>query len=360
VYMYHCAPGGHAIPMHVIFGQYGMMVVKPKKKYKLETILNKPPDVEIYLNQHEFYTNGKDAIEGKPLYTVFNGKIFRYVEEPIKAKPGDYVRIYFLNIGPNLLSTFHLVGIIWDYAYWQGHPDNIFIGGQSVTAGPTDSWVVEFRVPPDEGAYLMLSHAVGSTDRGAIGLLVCDDSAATPVTVLGDGPVRTPEELASLKSKVTRIISPFEPGSRDVDPVEIYGPETEEVLVKIIGNSYYPKSIQIAKGTKVRWVNEDVFTYMEGEFAGIHNVVSYEGGPQAFSSNLLGHGESFEFIFEDEGEYKYMCTPHPYMKGTVKVTGASGRSSYGTSVLGMGFLSAILVFVVLMLGVMIYDRKKRR
>ena len=118
VYMYHCAPGGHAIPMHIIFGQYGMMVVKPKKKYELERILNKEPDIELYLVQHEFYASGKDAVEGqgKPMYTAFNGKLFRYIEEPIKGRPGDYVRINFLNVGPNLLSTFHIVGIVWDFA----------------------------------------------------------------------------------------------------------------------------------------------------------------------------------------------------------------------------------------------------
>ena len=97
------------------------------------------------------------------MYTAFNGKLFRYVEEPIVGNPGDYVRLNFLNAGPNLLSTFHIVGVIWDFAYWQGNPDNKFIGGQTVTAKPSDSWVVEFRIPPDEGSYLMLSHAVGST-----------------------------------------------------------------------------------------------------------------------------------------------------------------------------------------------------
>lgn len=49
VYMYHCAPGGHAIPMHIIFGQYGMMVVRPKQKFELEKILGKEPDIEIFL-----------------------------------------------------------------------------------------------------------------------------------------------------------------------------------------------------------------------------------------------------------------------------------------------------------------------
>jgi len=360
VYMYHCAPGGHAIPMHVIYGQYGMIVVKPKKKYKLETILNKPPDVEIFLNQHEFYSSGKDAIEGKPLYTAFNGKLFRYVENPIKAKPGDYVRIYYLNVGPNQSATFHIVGIIWDFAYWQGNPDMVYTGGQSVLAGPTDSWVIEFRVPPDEGSYLMLNHAVGPTDRGAIGLLVCDDSAQTPVTVIGDGPKYSQEEISMLKTKVTRVISPFEPGSIDVDPVAYYGPETGEVTVKIIGNSFYPKSIVIAEGTKVKWVNEDVFSYMEGEFAGIHTVTSYEGGPEPFSSNLLAHTESFTSTFNKEGDYKYMCTPHPYMKGTVSVKDMGGRSTAGPSKIGLGFLITLLFLVTFQLAVTVYNGKRKK
>jgi len=347
VYMYHCAPGGHAIPMHVIFGQYGMMVVKPKKQYKLEQILNKPPDVEIYLNQHEFYASGKDAVESNPMYVTFNGKIFRYVEEPIKAKPGDYVRIYFLNTGPNLLSTFHIVGIIWDYVYWQGNPDVVFPGGQTVTAGPSDSWVIEFRMPPDEGAFTMLTHAVGSTDRGAIGLLVCDDSASTPTVVMGDGPVYTPEEMKEIKEKSTRIISPFEPGSPDVDAPVIYDNSIKEVTIKIIGNSYYPKVVQVAPGTKVKWVNEDVFSYMEGEFAGIHNVITYES-PEPFSSELLAHTETFEVVLEEEGDYKYMCTPHPYMLGVVKVMESDGSSStLNLFLIILSIVSFIILIIVL-------------
>lgn len=318
VYMYHCAPGGHAIPMHVLFGQYGMMVVKPKKKYAMEKVMGKKPDVEIYLLQHEWYSSGKDAVAGTPMYVSFNGKVFRYVEEPIKAKPGDFVRIYFLNVGPNLLSTFHIVGIIWDYAYWQGHPDNVFKGGQTVTAGPSDSWIVDFRMPPDEGAYLMLSHAVGSTDRGAIGLLVGTRDAKTPLTVLSDGPAFTAQELDDLRAKSRRTISPFEPGTPDVDPPVVYGPETKEVTVRIIGNSFWPKRLQIAPGTTVRWINEDVFAYMEGEFAGIHNAVAIEG-PAIFASPLLGHAESWDYTFKAAGTYKYLCTPHPYMRGEIVV-----------------------------------------
>jgi nitrite reductase (NO-forming) len=346
VYMYHCAPGGHGIPMHILFGQYGMIVVKPKTKYKLEQLLNKKPDVELYLLQHEIYSSGKDAIDGKALYTMWNGKLFRYVEEPIKAKPGDYVRIYFLNAGPNHVSTFHIVGILWDYVYWQGNPDLPMAGGQTVTAGPADSWVIEFRVPPDEGTYTMLDHAVGDADRGAIGLLICTKDAKTPVTILSDGPKYDDKEMAEIKSKIIRTVSPFEPGSPDVDPIQVYGPETKEVTVKIIGNSYSPKTIQITEGTVVTWQNEDIFTYMEGEFAGIHTASSYEA-PVPFSSPLLGHAETFKFTFEKDGEYKYMCTPHPYMKGKIIVVNGPGSST--KSVIILSIVSLILLLVVLFL-----------
>lgn len=321
VYMYHCAPGGHAIPMHIIFGQYGMMVVRPKKKFELERILNREPDIEVFLLQHEYYASGKDAVDGqgKPMYTAFNGKLFRYVEDPIVGRPGDYVRINFLNAGPNLVSTFHLVGIIWDFAYWQGNPDNKFIGGQTVTAGPSDSWVVEFRIPPDEGSYLMLSHAVGSTDRGAIGLLICDRDAPPGGTVLSDGPLYTEEEMEVYREQALRTITPFGIGNAEPDLPVVYGPETKEVIVRIIGNSYHPKVIQVSPGTTVTWVNEDVFTYMEGEFSGIHNVI-VKTGPERFASHMLAHAESWSHTLTTEGEYTYICTPHPYMEGRVIVT----------------------------------------
>lgn len=319
VYLYHCAPGGHAIPMHVLFGQYGMMVVKPKSEtYEMEKVMEKAPDIEIYLVQHEFYGSGKDAVEGKALYTTFNGKLFRYVEDPIKVRPGDFVRIYFLNVGPNLLSTFHIVGIVWDYVYWQGQPGAAMPGGQTVTAGPSDSFVIDFRIPPDEGAYTMLTHAVGSATRGAIGLLVADDEHETPAEVTPQGILHSTEEMAKIASQATRTISPFKPTNVD-QPVR-YPPGTKEVTVSIIGNSYYPKVIEIEPGTTVRWVNEDVFTYLAGEFAGIHNAQSVGGDDDDyFVTALLAHGESATHTFNHEAEYNYICAPHPYMEGRIIV-----------------------------------------
>jgi nitrite reductase (NO-forming) len=356
VYMYHCAPGGHAIPMHVLFGQYGMMVVRPKTPYRLEAELGKKPDVELFLVQHEWYDSGKGAIEGQPRYITFNGKMFRYIEEPIKAKPGDYVRVNFINIGPNLLSTFHLVGIVWDYVYWQGNPAAMLPGGQTVTAGPSDSFVIEFRIPPDEGAYTMLSHAVGSTSRGAIGLIVADRNYESAGMVMSDGPMHSAAEMAEIAKKAVRTISPFKPGSMDLAEPAIYGPEVDTVTVKIIGNSFYPKVVQIAPGTKVRWVNEEAFAYLAGEYSGIHNAVSI-GAEEGFSTPLLAHGESYEHLFTHEAEYTYICTPHPYMEGRIIVKqpkvdmeviakAARGLSWWVVPMVAGAFLLASASFVV--------------
>ncbi|MEO0217862.1 MAG: multicopper oxidase domain-containing protein [candidate division WOR-3 bacterium] len=346
VYLYHCAPGGHAIMLHTIFGQYGMIVVKPKKKYKLEQILNKKPDVEIYLIQHEVYASGKDGIDGQPIYVLFNGEIFRYVKEPIMARPGDYVRIYFLNVGPNLISTFHIVGIIWDFAYWQGHPDNVFVGGQSVLAGPTDSWVVEFRVPPEEGDYAIVSHAFGTTDRGAVGILRVKKDARVEPIIKAEGPTYTSDEMANIKKEVIRVVAPFEPGTEDVDVPAVFNEKTKEVVVRIKGNSFYPKVIDIVEGTKVKWINEDVFTYAQGEFAGIHNVQVVKG-PEQFTSPLLLHAQSYEHVFTKPGEYDYICTPHPYMKAIVRVRpkpiNLSGPIAMFLSIVAL----AVAVFVIM-------------
>lgn len=362
VYMYHCAPGGHAIPMHVMFGQYGMIVVEPREThYQLEHELGRGPDVEMYILQHEIFASGRDAVEGRPAYTAFNGKVFRYVEEPIVARPGDYIRINYLNVGPSQVSTFHIVGILWDYVYWQGHPEARMAGGQTVLSGPSDSWVIEFRAPPDEGTYLMLDHAVNNTSRGTIGLLqvTADPNSARTAQVLAEGIQYSDDELADLINGATRTISPFQPGSAGtgaahaVDEPVVFGPEVEEVTVRIIGNSFSPKVIEIEPGTRVRWVNEEVFTYMGGEFSGIHNAVGI-AGPESFSTRLLGHGESDSFVFTEPGQYEYMCAPHPYMRGRIIVrepsAPAMGASSGGGNARVPGWLPVAAV-IALLLGV---------
>ncbi len=315
VYMYHCAPGGHGIFTHSIFGMYGMVVVEPKgEKYKLEKMLGKAPDIRLYVLQSEVYASGQDASEAKPLYVMFNGYNYRYVREPVLARPGDYVRMYYLNVGPNLVATPHFVGMVWDFAYAQGHPLNVLYGGQSSVAGPTDSWVMEFRVP-EEGPYLFVSHALGiQAARGATGLLRGAKDAVRTAVVNPQGP-KTP---LPAPSATKRIVSTYSPGSSDVDPVRVYQ-KGEEPIIKLVINSFNPKIARVTVGTKVTWINEDVFTFPGAdELSGRHPVKVSEG-PETFSSPVLSHADKFSFTFTKSGTYKYYCPLHPYMTGVIEV-----------------------------------------
>lgn len=121
--------------------------------------------------------------------------------------------------------------------------------------------------------------------------------------------------------------------------------------MSIIGNSYDPKVIEIEPGTTVTWTNEDVFTYLAGEFEGIHNAAGGNGDDVVFVTDLLAHGEKGSFLFEKAGEYEYMCAPHPYMKGKVIVKEATiDLAAHGAS----GGISAALL-VPLALGAFIFS-----
>lgn len=316
VYMYHCAPGGQGIFAHTIFGMYGMVVVEPKtEKYRLEQTLGKAPDIKLYLLQHEVYANGKDAAEGKPLYVMFNGYNYRYVREPVLARPGDYVRMYYLNVGPNLVGSPHIVGIVWDFMYYQGHPLNVMYGGQSSVAGPTDSWVMEFRVP-EEGPYLFVSHALGTqAARGAVGQLRAARDASRAALVSAQGPVKPLPAPAETK----RTVSTFSPGTWDVDPVQVF-PKGAEPIIRLMVNSFYPKVARVSVGTRVTWINEDVFTFpLHDELTGRHPV-KIADGPETFTSPVLGHADKFAYTFTKAGTYNYYCPLHPYMRGVIEVT----------------------------------------
>ena len=316
VFMYHCAPGGQGIPIHTLGGMYGMAVVEPTtQRYRLEEALGREPDVKVYLTQHELYASGKDMAEGKPLYTMFNGYNYRYVENPIQVRPGDYVRLYYLNVGPSIPATLHAVGLIWDFMYYQGNPNNVFVGGQSVFAGPTDSWVIEFRIP-EEGPYPLVSHAFGTqTMRGALGLFLASEDAEVEPVVGGAGPI------LPLPEDPLRVVNPFAPGSEHLDPIWTQRPG-EDVLVKMIGNSFWPKTVRVAPGTPITWINEDVFDYLGGDLvgeeSGQHNVVVSEG-PEIFAGPMLAHAQTWSQVFVEPGEYEYFCALHPYMRGRVIV-----------------------------------------
>lgn len=312
VYMYHCAPGGHGILAHTMGGMFGMVVVEPKRtKYRLEEELGRPPDLRVYVVQHEVYASGKDFADGRALYVMFNGYNFRYVNQPIPARPGDYVRFYYLNVGPNLVASFHAVGGIWDYAYAGGNPANVTRGLQTTIAAPTDSWVIEWRVPA-EGPFLLVTHAFGTQAmKGAVGVLSAKKDAPRVGVVRPEGP------SLPLPAKPKRVVDPFGVGSSDLD-VPVRRRPGEAAFVRMVGNSYWPKVLEVPVGTRVTWVNEDVFDLLEGERTGMHNVTALRG-PTQLASPLLKHADRFTFRVSQTGEYEYICAVHPYMRARLRV-----------------------------------------
>ncbi len=320
VYMYHCAPGGHGIMAHTMGGMFGMVVVEPKRtRYRLEEELGRPPDVRVYIVQHELYANGKDFADGRALYVMFNGYNFRHVTQPVQARPGDYVRFYYLNVGPNLVGSFHAVGGIWEYAYPGGNPANVWRGLQTTVAAPTDSWVIEWRVPA-EGSYLLVTHAFGTqTMKGAGGVLVAKPGGPRTPVVRPEGP------NLPFPGRPKRVVDPFGLGSSDLDvPVRLQ--PGDRAFVRMVGNSFWPKILEVPTGARVTWVNEDVFDLLEGERTGVHNVVALQG-PTRLVSPLLKHADRFTVKVTRPGDYEYVCAVHPYMRARLRVYGAGEQAA---------------------------------
>jgi nitrite reductase (NO-forming) len=323
VFMYHCAPGGHGIMAHTMGGQFGMIVVEPNQPYRMEEELGREPDLKVYLVQHEVYADGRDFFDGKALYVMFNGEIFRYVKDPIPARPGDYVRFYYLNVGPNLVSTFHAVGGIWDYIYYGGNPENVMKGTQSVISGPTDSWVIDWVVPA-AGPFTLVSHAFGTQAiKGAIGILAASEDAERVGEISSEGPRN------DIAENPKRFVDPFGLGDETLDLPVRYR-DGDRAQIQMVGNSYWPKRAEVPVGTTVTWVNEDVFDFLEGERTGKHNVVVVDAqGPEPFYSPLLNHAETFSHTFTQTGSYEYICSIHPYMRALVTVYDPTETHAHG-------------------------------
>lgn len=84
--------------------------------------------------------------------------------------------------------------------------------------------------------------------------------------------------------------------------------------VSISNYSFQPSNLTVKAGTTVRWVNFD--TVGHTVTFGAHDDMG-----SGMDSGLMGHMGTFSATFAEPGAYEYHCDPHPYMTGTVVVTG---------------------------------------
>ncbi|HEU5101232.1 MAG TPA: multicopper oxidase domain-containing protein [Roseiflexaceae bacterium] len=178
VWMYHCgtAPALH----HIANGMYGMVIVEPKDGLP-------KVDKEFALVQSEWYLGpqGEPASMSKasaaapaPDYVVFNGVANQYKDNPLKVGVGERVRVFVLNAGPSVDSSFHIVGTIFDTVIKEGvvlqRGNQGNWGSQAVDLSPAQGAIVEFSLVED-GMYPVVTHAFNYVGRGALGLLQAGD-----------------------------------------------------------------------------------------------------------------------------------------------------------------------------------------
>ena len=180
LYMYHCATA--PVGMHIANGMYGMIYVQPKKALP-------KVDHEYYVVQGDFYTDAdfgvkglqpfsmKRAIDEKPSYVVFNGSAMSLVgERALKAKVGETVRLFVGNGGPNLVSSFHVIGEIFDKVYTEGGA-NFQQNVQTTIIPAGGSSIVEFKLDTD-GTYILVDHSIfRAFNKGALGMLKAEGPA---------------------------------------------------------------------------------------------------------------------------------------------------------------------------------------
>ncbi len=174
IYVYHCATA--PVGMHVANGMYGLLLVEPPEG--LPAV-----DHEYYVMQGDFYTVGKyrehghqdfdmqKAIDERPTYVLFNGSEGALVgDHALKAKVGETVRLFVGNGGPNLVSSFHVIGEIFDKVRYEGgvhEQENV----QTTLIPAGGAAIVQFHLDVP-GSYVMVDHSIfRAFNKGALAIL---------------------------------------------------------------------------------------------------------------------------------------------------------------------------------------------
>jgi nitrite reductase (NO-forming) len=177
VFVYHCAPGGVMIPLHVVSGMNGAIMVLPRDGLKDEEGNLVTYDKAYYIGEQDYYVPQDEDGEYKeyatpaagfgdmievmktltPSHVVFNGAVGALTgDNALTAKVGE--KVLFIHSQANRDSRPHLIG---------GHGDLVWQGGSFsdtpatnletwfVSGGSAVAMLYEFRQP---GLYVYLNH----------------------------------------------------------------------------------------------------------------------------------------------------------------------------------------------------------
>lgn len=181
LYVYHCATP--MVAQHITNGMYGMILVEPEGGLA-------PVEREFYIMQGELYTAERHGSRGlhefsldkmldeRPEHMMFNGNMMALTKiHKLEADVGDTVRIFFGVGGPNLTSSFHVIGEIFDRVYREGSittPPMTDVQTTLVPAG--GATIVEFKVDYP-GNYTLVDHSLSRVEKGLVGVLKVNGKA---------------------------------------------------------------------------------------------------------------------------------------------------------------------------------------
>jgi nitrite reductase (NO-forming) len=179
VFMYHC--GAMPMQQHIARGMYGAIIVDPKGGY---TKAYPKPDREYVLVEGQYFPNADDdkgmLVNEGWTNSLINGKIFHYdpVHDPnasqvLEAKPGERVRIYFVNANINMPVAFHPIAGIWDRVFVNGNPKNVMYGVQTYNVAVAEADAFDIVSPADRPTNnAIVDHTMSAALRGAITVLM--------------------------------------------------------------------------------------------------------------------------------------------------------------------------------------------
>ena len=179
VFMYHC--GAMPMQQHIARGMYGVIIVDPKGGY---TKAFPKPDREYVLVQSQYFPNADDdkgmLVNEGWTNALINGKIFHYdpVHDPnasqvLEAKPGERVRVYFVNANINMPVAFHPIAGIWDRVFINGNPKNVLYGVQTYNVAVAEADAFDIVSPADRPTNnAIVDHTMSAALRGAITVLM--------------------------------------------------------------------------------------------------------------------------------------------------------------------------------------------
>lgn len=119
----------------------------------------------------------------------------------------------------------------------------------------------------------------------------------------------TASDMSTMDMKDGAATSTDQALDADSDASAAQTASSDQVTYK--GFAVVQKTLKVKKGTTVTWTNQDTAQ---------HDVTPTAETAEFKASALFGKGETYQVTFNTPGTYDYICSPHPYMKGTIEVT----------------------------------------